>query len=383
VHHPALVSFARREIFDEPSNHWNRGLRAVDAQDPNLPRASRSTRARRAARAIFIADPSARARRAVAHRRRWRRRLRRLRRLRFAHLRVGVVSLASSRAPFYRSPRRPSTFAVFAVSRRGARDAARAPARAKAATRPRATTTTATATAMADDAVDAVANPASAMRALGVDDAARALSQGAEARVFALEFCGRDAICKQRFAKKYRLPALDERLTRARLVGEARAIVRARKLGVRAPMVLHVDANEACVYMERVAGVALKEALRRETCTREDIARYGREIGEAISKLHDGGLVHGDLTTSNFMVRDDDGAVVVIDFGLSYPSAVPEDKGVDLYVLERAINAAHPSQTELFDEIIATYKKTSKMWCATLNRFAEVRARGRKRSMVG
>ena len=35
-----------------------------------------------------------------------------------------VVSLASSRAPFYRSPRRPSTFAVFAVSRRGARDAA-------------------------------------------------------------------------------------------------------------------------------------------------------------------------------------------------------------------------------------------------------------------
>ena len=42
-----------------------------------------------------------------------------------------VVSLASSRAPFYRSPRRPSTFAVFAVSRRGARDAARAPARAR------------------------------------------------------------------------------------------------------------------------------------------------------------------------------------------------------------------------------------------------------------
>ena len=383
MHHPALVSFARREIFDEPSNHWNRGLRAVDAQDPNLPRASRSTRARRAARAIFIADPSARARRAVAHRRRWRRRLRRLRRLRFARLRVArrfarvlaraVLPVAAPSLDFRRfrrfASRRP---------RRGARARAR-----QAATRPRATTTTATATAMADDAVDAVANPASAMRALGVDDAARALSQGAEARVFALEFCGRDAICKQRFAKKYRLPALDERLTRARLVGEARAIVRARKLGVRAPMVLHVDANEACVYMERVAGVALKEALRRETCTREDIARYGREIGEAISKLHDGGLVHGDLTTSNFMVRDDDDAVVVIDFGLSYPSAVPEDKGVDLYVLERAINAAHPSQTELFDEIIATYKKTSKMWCATLNRFAEVRARGRKRSMVG
>ena len=109
----------------------------------------------------------------------------------------------------------------------------------------------------------------------------------------------------------------------------------------------------------------------------------GRDIGEQIARLHDGGIVHGDLTTSNFMVRDEDGAIVVIDFGLSYPSDAAEDKGVDLYVLERAITAAHPSQTLLFDVIIDTYEKKSRMWCATLNRFAEVRARGRKRSMVG
>ena len=32
---------------------------------------------------------------------------------------------------------------------------------------------------------------------------------------------------------------------------------------------------------------------------------------------------------------------VVIDFGLSYNSTIPEDKGVDLYVLERAFASAH------------------------------------------
>jgi len=40
-----------------------------------------------------------------------------------------------------------------------------------------------------------------------------------------------------------------------------------------------------------------------------------------------------------------DGAVVMIDFGLSYNSKLPEDKGVDLYVLERALTSAH-SQLE-------------------------------------
>lgn len=35
---------------------------------------------------------------------------------------------------------------------------------------------------------------------------------------------------------------------------------------------------------------------------------------------------------------------VIIDFGLSYNSVIPEDKGVDLYVLERAFASAHAGQ---------------------------------------
>ena len=38
-------------------------------------------------------------------------------------------------------------------------------------------------------------------------------------------------------------------------------------------------------------------------------ALMGR-IGEAVATLHDGGLIHGDLTTSNMLVRHADGALV-------------------------------------------------------------------------
>ena len=38
---------------------------------------------------------------------------------------------------------------------------------------------------------------------------------------------------------------------------------------------------------------------------------------------------------------------VLIDFGLSFNSTIPEDKGVDLYVLERAFTSAHSKQTEM------------------------------------
>jgi tRNA A-37 threonylcarbamoyl transferase component Bud32 len=34
------------------------------------------------------------------------------------------------------------------------------------------------------------------------------------------------------------------------------------------------------------------------------------EIGVMIARLHDGGIIHGDLTTSNMMVRSNTGGLV-------------------------------------------------------------------------
>uniref|UniRef100_A0A1B6M2S2 non-specific serine/threonine protein kinase n=2 Tax=Graphocephala atropunctata TaxID=36148 RepID=A0A1B6M2S2_9HEMI len=112
-------------------------------------------------------------------------------------------------------------------------------------------------------------------------------------------------------------------------------------------------------------------------------------MGSAIAKLHKNGIVHGDLTTSNMLVREDEKGLVstlfLIDFGLSQSDASPEDKGVDLYVLERALISTHKNADEIFKLILETYTKIYKKGgCPeVLSKLEEVRARGRKRTMVG
>lgn len=61
------------------------------------------------------------------------------------------------------------------------------------------------------------------------------------------------------------------------------------------------------------------------------------KIGAQLAQMHCADVIHGDLTTSNMMLRTG-GALelVVIDFGLASVSSFWEDKAVDLYVLERA-----------------------------------------------
>lgn len=80
-------------------------------------------------------------------------------------------------------------------------------------------------------------------------------------------------------------------------------------------------------------------------------------IGESIGAMHSIDVIHGDLTTSNMLLRRANDAnasadaskkptslpsIVLIDFGLSYVSTLTEDKAVDLYVLERALASTHP-----------------------------------------
>lgn len=59
------------------------------------------------------------------------------------------------------------------------------------------------------------------------------------------------------------------------------------------------------------------------------------EIGKSVAKLHENSIIHGDLTTSNFLVRlsvsGDAPQLILIDFGLATVESAhnPEDKGND------------------------------------------------------
>ncbi|KAI8992251.1 hypothetical protein BDB01DRAFT_841611 [Pilobolus umbonatus] len=71
--------------------------------------------------------------------------------------------------------------------------------------------------------------------------------------------------------------------------------------------------------------------------------------------MHQLNIIHGDLTTSNLMIRDSNQSIVLIDFGLSFISSLAEDKAVDLYVLERAFLSTHPNTETLFQSILEYY----------------------------
>jgi len=67
------------------------------------------------------------------------------------------------------------------------------------------------------------------------------VKQGAEARVYITELFGQPCVCKERFVKNYRLPVLDQKLTKSRILQEVKNMDRVRKMGVLAPGVFLVD----------------------------------------------------------------------------------------------------------------------------------------------
>ncbi|KAM7256177.1 hypothetical protein ACFE04_011918 [Oxalis oulophora] len=200
------------------------------------------------------------------------------------------------------------------------------------------------------------------------------IKQGAEARVFESNFVGRRSVVKERFSKKYRHPILDSKITLRRLNAEARCMTKARKVGVMTPVLYNVDTVQHCLTFEFVDGPSVKDVFLEfglNGIVEEKLNDIATQIGLAIAKLHDGGLVHGDLTTSNMLIRSGTNQLVLIDFGLSFTSTLPEDKAVDLYVLERALLSMHSSCGNVIERILAAYKKSSKQWCSTMNKLAQ------------
>ncbi|CAD0205286.1 unnamed protein product [Chrysodeixis includens] len=228
------------------------------------------------------------------------------------------------------------------------------------------------------------------------------LKQGAEARVYICKYLGRDTVIKERFQKKYRHPDLDVEIVKERIRNEARSILRCKFANIRTPALYLVDFERRKIYMEYLAtNITVKDFIAKHGTANEHFEKIAKTIGETLRKLHDNNIVHGDLTTSNMLLipKLQAGAeqidpawlakghveLVMIDFGLSYTDASIEDKGVDLYVLERALLSTHSNYEDLFAIILKAYVVSNPKGNAneTIKRFEEVRARGRKRTMVG
>ena len=263
------------------------------------------------------------------------------------------------------------------------------------------------------------------------------VTQGAEAILYRTHFLTSSYPCalKYRPSKSWRHPKLDVRLTRHRILSEARILVRCRREGVSVPAVLSLDweggeiggqtgrRSGGWMMMEWIEGDTVRNALNSWLKDKADIKKgetkqldpqklqfeddaieLMKKVGNALGRMHEIGIVHGDLTTSNLMLRSKtgpavlangnsgppattnaslDGDIVLIDFGLASQSVQDEDKAVDLYVLERAFGSTHPTVEGLFDKVLQAYGSSYKGAHVVLKRLEDVRMRGRKRSMLG
>lgn len=210
------------------------------------------------------------------------------------------------------------------------------------------------------------------------------VKQGAEARLYTTTFLGRPVMVKQRFSKKYRHPDLDVKLTNDRHKAEARALLKCKQIGVAAPTLYLADMEEHILVMDQVPGETAREAIDKglEEGDTEGLVRIARAIGSTVASMHQSGLIHGDITTSNLIVQGEQ--LTVIDFGLSSQEGSSEDKGVDLYVLERAFLSTHPNTEHVFAEVMAAYTAGCGASAGeVVRKFEEIRLRGRKRTMLG
>ena len=230
------------------------------------------------------------------------------------------------------------------------------------------------------------------------------ITQGAEGRLYKTTYLVPSLPCalKYRLPKPYRHPLLDQRLTRHRIISEARILVKCRREGIAVPAVYAIDEKSGCLSVEWIEGDPVRAALNTyllqnleaDASVDAHVKDLMRRVGRAVGRLHQIGVVHGDLTTSNMMLREEkaaeatgkgilDGEIVLIDFGLASQSFQDEDRAVDLYVLERAFGSTHPRAEVLFDELLEGYKETFKQANVSIKKLEEVRLRGRKRSMIG
>ncbi|CAL1279479.1 unnamed protein product [Larinioides sclopetarius] len=225
------------------------------------------------------------------------------------------------------------------------------------------------------------------------------ISQGSEAKVYKGQFLGKPSILKERFVKKYRHPELDKSLTCERIRAEVRALNKCHEAGIKCPAVYFADIESRCIILQEITNsITVKEYLKSilgnqgstEINTSSSLAQ---KIGSSIAKMHKNELVHGDITTSNMLLKSDklnefssaeNFEVYFIDFGLAKRDVVAEDKAIDLYVLERVISSSHPNSDKFYTAILSEYMRVlGNQSKAVADKLEEVRARGRKRTMVG
>ena len=162
----------------------------------------------------------------------------------------------------------------------------------------------------------------------------------------------KNTLLKRRIQKNYRIKEIDNKIRKVRTKSEAKLL---QKLDF-SPKVISVDEKNMEIKMEFIDGNLIRDTL--DKLSKEERKKLCIQIGEKISEMHNKDIIHGDLTTSNIIQKNNE--VFFIDFGLGFISKRLEDKATDLRLLRQALESKHYRHfKENYQNILKGYQKDS------------------------
>ena len=121
------------------------------------------------------------------------------------------------------------------------------------------------------------------------------IQQGAEAKLYR----DKNSLIKERVKKSYRIEEIDKKIRKFRTKREAKLLITAK---INVPKIFNVDEENMKIEMEFLEGDLLKNIL--DTLPLEKSLEICKQIGTEISSLHSQDIIHGDLTTSNIILKE-------------------------------------------------------------------------------
>ncbi len=192
------------------------------------------------------------------------------------------------------------------------------------------------------------------------------VARGAESIIY----IENNQIVKERIKKNYRISEIDLKLRKYRTRSETKLL---EKAPVNKPSLFYSSDKDMKIKMELIDGKLLRDIT--DSLNKKQLKQYYTKIGQQIALLHDSDIIHGDLTTSNLILKND--KIYFIDFGLGFFSNKIEDKAVDLHLLKQALQSKHYKVYEdCFKYILDGYKQ-NKNYDEVLKRLEVVGNRGR------
>ena len=203
------------------------------------------------------------------------------------------------------------------------------------------------------------------------------LKKGAEADVYLSSWNGKKIVLKIRKEKKYRNSSLDIRIRKQRTIREAQIISDVKSFGISTPLIHFVDYKKFSIYMQYVNGKLIRDM------DDKSIPKTCLELGKIVGRLHKNGIMHGDLTTSNFILSKK--KLILIDFGLANRTEKPDDHAIDLRLFKEILNSAHANiLNKSWNNFLKGYSKSvGEKYCKKIIKLVGViESRGRYATVV-